>query len=341
MAPASESHHSSTDPGPNPSTGGEHQHLYGGQAVIEGVMIRGKRYYCVAARRPDGQLTSIVSPLKGIYTRKVRRVPFVRGVIVLAETLVLGIKALMYSGNVSLEQEEQKLGGWSMAITLAVSLGLAIGIFFLAPLFAVSVFDSTILAAETPAADALSNILEGVIRLGLFLAYIWVIGFMPDIRRVFQYHGAEHMTVKTHEARLSLETHHIRKFSTAHPRCGTAFLLTVMVVAIFVFALLGRPPMEWRIVSRIVMLPIIAGIAYEVIRYSGTHETNPVVRLILAPNLLLQELTTREPDDEQIEVAVHAMSTALAADEDRPLPPDASRPEDASEEAETSPSAVE
>ncbi len=294
--------------------------LYGGQAVIEGVMIRGRSFLCVAARRPNGQLTSMVSPLNSLYTGKVRRIPIARGAVVLVETLVLGIKALMYSGNVNIDEEEQELGRWTMGLTLALSLSFAIGIFFLLPLFAVQVVDRTVLSGENAAADFLSNIVEGVIRLGLFLGYIWGIGFMPSIRRVFAYHGAEHMTVKAHEAALPLEIPHIRQFSTAHPRCGTAFMLVVMVVAILVFAMLGRPSMEWRILSRVVLLPVIAGVAYEVIRFSGRHHGNALVRFITAPSLLLQKLTTRQPEDDQIEVAVYAMNTVIAADEGREMP---------------------
>lgn len=288
-------------------------------------MIRGRRFYSVAARRPDGQLTSIVEPLATVYTGGVRRIPVLRGTLVLAETLVLGVKALMYSGNVAIEKEGLKIGGPGMALTLAFSMTMAVAIFFVAPLFAVSLFDRTVFTGHSALASALSNIVEGLIRLGLFLGYIWLIGLMPDVRRVFAYHGAEHMTVKAHEEGLPLEKAYIRRFSTAHPRCGTAFLLTVMVVAILVFALLGRPSLEWRILSRIVMLPVIAGVAYEIIRFSGLHDKNPLVKLLAAPNLLLQKLTTRQPDDSQIEVAVHAMETVLAADEGRPLPPDAGR----------------
>ena len=290
---------------------------YGGQAVIEGVMIRGRRFVCVAARRPSGQITAMVSPLSTVYTGVVRRIPMVRGVIVLAETLVLGTKALMYSTNVSLEQEGQEMGRWSMGLMLAVSLGFAVGFFFMLPLFAIQFFDRYV------DSDILSNIVEGLIRLALFLAYIWGIGFVPDIKRVFAYHGAEHMTVKAYEANDPLEIAPIRRYSTAHPRCGTAFLLVVMVVSILVFALLGRPPMLWRIVSRIILIPLIAGLAYEIIRFSGAHQSSPLVRIITSPSLLLQRLTTRPPDDAQIEVAVHAMNTVLAADEGRELPVDA------------------
>lgn len=313
-------HGTNASPGTSSGPAQEPRYLYGGQAVIEGVMIRGRRFYSVAARRPDGRLTSMVAPLNSLYTGAIRRLPILRGSLVLTETLVLGIKALMYSGNVSMEQEDAQLGRCSIAFTLGLSIGLSVAIFFVAPLFAVWVFDETLLSSETATTAFLSNVIEGLIRLGLFLTYIWGIGLMPDIRRVFAYHGAEHMTVKAHEANLPLEIDHIRKFSTAHPRCGTAFLLTVMIIAILFFAVLGRPTMEWRIISRIVMLPLIAGVAYEIIRFSGVHQKNPMVRLISSPNLLLQKLTTRQPDDDQIEVAVHAMNTVLAADEGRPLP---------------------
>ena len=301
---------------------------YGGQAVIEGVMIRGQRFSTVAIRRPNGDLAVKVTPLSTLYTGALRRIPLIRGVIVLAETLVLGMRALSYSANVSLEEEEKELGGWSMALMMGMSLSIAIGLFFLLPLFLVPFFDNAFDSA------ILSNVIEGVVRLGLFLGYVWGIGFMPDIRRVFAYHGAEHMTVKTLEAGEPLQVSRIRPYSTAHPRCGTAFLLVVMVVAIVVFAFLGKPPMLLRIISRIVLIPVIAGLAYEVIRFSGKHQGNPIVRAIMAPSLLLQVLTTRRPDDSQIEVAVHAMQCAIAADEGRELPGTKQTVDDSSESLE-------
>ena len=304
------------------ATPGTPRFYYGGQAVIEGVMIRGKRFMSVAARRPNGQLVSMVSPLSTLYTGILRRLPMIRGVIVLIETLMLGMKALMYSANVSIEEEEQELGRWSMALMLAVSLGFGVTVFFLLPLLVVQVFDRSVLSTPGLLSDILSNLAEGIIRLAFFLVYIWGIGLMPDVRRVFAYHGAEHMTVKAYEANEILDISHIRRFSTAHPRCGTAFLLVVMVVAIIVFVFLGRPPMLWRILSRIVLIPIIAGLAYEIIRFSAGHQNSWLVRIITAPSLLLQVLTTRQPADEQIEVAIHAMNTAIAADEGHQLPVD-------------------
>ena len=181
----------------------------------------------------------------------------------------------------------------------------------MAPLFAVRAFDEAITS------DILSNFIEGVIRLAILVAYISIIGMMSDVRRVFAYHGAEHMAVHTHEAGLPLLVENVKRFPTAHPRCGTAFLLTVMVVAIVAFAFLGRPDLEWRISSRIVLIPAIAAFSYEVIRFCGAHSGNPATKVVTYLGLTLQRLTTRQPDDKQIEVAIHAMETALAADEER------------------------
>ena len=288
--------------------------LYGGQAVIEGVMIRGQRFFSVAVRRPNGELCAISSPLHSFYTGRLRRIPLVRGVIVLVETLVLGMRALSYSANVSLEQEEKEISRWSMGVTLAIAMLLGIGLFFLAPLFLVEG-----LLDRYFTSSLLSNFVEGVIRLGIFLIYIIAIGLIGEIRRVFAYHGAEHMTVHAREEDQPLEVASVRRYSTAHARCGTAFLLVVMVVAIIVFAFLGRPPIALRILSRVVLLPVIAGISYELIRFSGAHAGNQLVRAIMWPSLALQALTTRQPDDRQIEVAIHAMNVAVAADEGREL----------------------
>ena len=227
------------------------------------------------------------------------------------------MRALSYSSSVSLEDpeadpdsevESEELSKGALASMLLISFGFAILLFFLLPLFASRPLEGAF------GNDILSNVAEGAIRLVVFVAYIWVIGRMPEIRRVFMYHGAEHMTVHAQERGDPLVTEAIRKYSPAHPRCGTAFLLTVMVVAILVFVFVPREPLWWLITSRIVFIPLIAAVAYEVIRLSGRYEDNPMVRLISTPNLLLQKLTTRWPDDDQIEVAVAAMNTALEAD---------------------------
>ncbi len=292
----------------------EQQFFYGGQAVIEGVMIRGRRTFSLAVRRLNGQIYTVSEPLSQLYTGRLRRVPFLRGIIVLIETLTLGIKALNRSANVAMEDQtegQEEMPGWLMGVTLAVALVLGVALFFIMPLFATRPLEDVL------SSDPLVNFIEGLIRLAVLVAYIGLIGLMRDIRRVFAYHGAEHMAVHTHEAGLALEVDNVRRFPTAHPRCGTAFLLTVMVVAIVVFAFVGRDPLWWLVLSRIVLIPVIAGISYEVIRFSGAHHGSPLTRMITYPGMLLQSLTTRVPDDSQIEVAIYAMETALAADEGR------------------------
>ena len=293
--------------------------VYGGQAVIEGVMIRGRDHYSLAVRKLNGEITTVSSRLSTLYTGRLRSIPLIRGVIVLLETLVIGIQALSRSANMALEEEGQELSGWSMAIMLAISMTVGIGLFFIAPLFAIRSLDSMI------ESDALSNFLEGILRLAVFLAYILLIGRMPDIKRVFAYHGAEHMTVHAHEHNLPLDVEHVRQFPTAHNRCGTAFLLVVMVVAIVVFTFVGRPSLPVSVASRIVLVPVIAAISYEIIRLSGAHAANPLVKFIVYPSLALQSLTTRKPDDAQIEVAIRAMERAIAIDEGTILPDDDSQ----------------
>ena len=286
----------------------EKRTTYGGQAVIEGVMIRGRDHYSLAVRKPSGEIATQSSPLSSLYTGRLRSIPLIRGVIVLIETLVIGMKALTTSANIALEEEGQELSGWSMGLMLTISLSVGIGLFFIAPLLAIRSLDNLI------ASDAVSNLVEGVLRLAMFLAYILLIGLMRDIKRVFAYHGAEHMTVHAHEHNDPLEVEHVRQYPTAHNRCGTAFLLVVMVVAIVVFTFLGRPSLPVSIASRIVLVPVIAGISYEVIRFSGAHAGNFLVKAIVYPSLALQRLTTRQPDDEQIEVAIRAMKHAIAVD---------------------------
>lgn len=285
--------------------------VYGGQAVIEGVMIRGKHVYSIAARHPDGSIRTVLRPVPDWSTSRWRRIPFVRGTLVLGESLVIGMRALTYSAQVAAgeEEDEQPIPAWTLALTIAVSLALGIGLFFVTPLLITAgvvdrVTDSSIL----------SNLAEGVLRLLIFFAYLLLVGLMPSIRRVFAYHAAEHMSVHAHEASLPLDNEHVRMFPAAHPRCGTAFLLTVMIVSILVFAVLGTPDLPLRIASRIVLIPLIAGIAYEVIRYNSRHVDNWLVRMGTVPSLLLQKLTTRKPDDAQIDVAIKAMTMAIDGD---------------------------
>lgn len=282
---------------------------YGGQAVIEGVMIRGRDHYSLAVRRPNGEITTQSTPLSTLYTGRLRNIPLVRGVIVLIETMVIGIQVLSRSANIALEEERQELSRWSMAFMLTSSLAIGVGLFFIAPLLAIRSLDSLI------ASDQISNLVEGLLRLSMFLAYIFLIGRLSEIQRVFAYHGAEHMSVHAHEHGVPLDVDHVRTYPTAHNRCGTAFLLVVMVVAIAVFTFVGRPSLPISIASRVILVPVIAGISYEIIKFSGAHSGNPLVKLIVYPSLALQALTTRQPDDDQIEVAIHAMKHAIAVDQ--------------------------
>jgi uncharacterized protein YqhQ len=280
---------------------------YGGQAVLEGVMIRGLRSASVAVRNPEGEITLRTLSLSSLYNGPARRIPFLRGMLVMAETLTLGMRALSHSANVAAGEEEE-LGGASIAGMMIVSIAMAVGIFFLVPVFASRGLEGLI------GSDLATNILEGVIRLALFLAYITLIGRMQEIRRVFMYHGAEHMAVHAHEHGEKLNIESVRRYPTAHPRCGTAFLLVVMFVSIVVFAFTGRDPLWWLFTSRIVLIPLIASVSYEVIRFSGFHPDSPLVQVIALPGLILQRLTTREPDDDQIEVAIAAMEEAISVD---------------------------
>lgn len=304
-----------------------HQHtpnasVYGGQAVIEGVMIRGLHVYSVAARHPDGTIRTILRPVPKWAVNKWRRIPFVRGTLVLAESLAIGMKALTYSAQIAAgeEEDEQPIPAWSLALTIALSLGLGIGLFFVLPLIithgAIDRFiDAVLPTVGSGLRSILSNTGEGILRLLIFFAYLGLIGLMPSIRRVFAYHAAEHMSVHAHEANLPLDKEHVSMFPAAHPRCGTAFLLTVMIVSIIVFVFLGTPDLPWRVASRIVLIPAIAGISYEVIRFNAKHSGNALVRLGTVPSLALQKMTTRKPDDDQIEVAIAAMNAAIQGDE--------------------------
>ena len=288
------------------------RHTYGGQAVIEGVLIRGRRFISLAVRRQNSEIFTECKPINPIYSSLLRKLPIIRGVLVLIETLIMGIQALNRSAAIAIEDQldpgESGIPGWMTAGSFLLAIIVGIGIFFISPLFAARALDDYI------SSSIISNLIEGIIRLSFVVVYISLIGLMKDIKRVFSYHGAEHMVVHTHEAGMPLTIENARRFPTAHPRCGTAFLLTVMVIAIIVFSLIGRPSMVWSIASRVALLPLIAGISYEIIRFTGLHGNTVITQLISSPGLLLQRLTTRKPDDDQIEVAITSMETALKAD---------------------------
>lgn len=288
----------------------------GGQAVIEGVMMRGKTHVAVAVRQPDGEISVDVRPVNSISDRyPILKKPFLRGVVSLVESLVMGMKALAYSAQVS-GDEDEKLDSKEMALNIAVSAGLAILLFIVIPTWSMR-----FLTGITQDHMAL-NLAEGVLRMAIFLAYIAAISSMNDIQRVFQYHGAEHKTIYTYEAGLPLKVENVRPFSTLHPRCGTNFLMIVMLISMFIFTFLGWPSLWERIASRIILMPVIAGVSYELIRYAGAHTDNPLVRIAITPGLLLQKLTTRQPDDSQIEVAIASLK-AVVPPEDLAQEPEA------------------
>jgi len=271
--------------------------------------MRGRKAMVTAVRRPGGGLALDTQLLAGIYSGRMRRTPLIRGVIVLVEALVLGIKSLLYSANVSLEEEEAEISGWLVWLLLAVSLGLAVVLFFMAPLFLTKLLEPYITSS------LVFHLIEGFIRLAIFIAYLGLITLVPDIKRVFAYHGAEHKAVNAYEAGAPLEIEATRKYNTAHVRCGTSFLFVVLMIAIIVFALVGLPSLWLMVLSRILLIPVIAALGYEVIYFGNRHIDNRIVRAILSPGLWLQRLTTREPDDSQLEVALLALGKVVELDQ--------------------------
>jgi uncharacterized protein YqhQ len=295
---------------------------YVGQAVYEGVMIRGQKNLATAVRTTQGTVEVETRPLPKLYMGKLHRTPFLRGIIVMLETLVLGTQELMRSANMSLGEEEEMSSSvvWG---TVVIGLALGVGLFFVVPLLIAKflIFPHT--------SPLVGNLLEGLLRIAMFIAYLKLTRLMPDIKRIYAYHGAEHKVVNAYEHGVKLEVNDVKEFSTAHIRCGTAFLLIVLVVAILVYTLAGRPALWIIIASRIVLLPVIVGIGYELVRAAANHSDNHFVRTLLIPGLALQTLTTAEPADDQLEVALKAMNTALAVDADEPIGSPAPAPQPA------------
>ena len=281
----------------------------GGQAVIEGVMMRGPGITATAVREPAGTIVVQKEPTKSIAdTYPILKKPFLRGCVALYESLVIGMKALSFSAKAAGDEEEE-MSNSEIAITMVISTIFAIAVFLALPTFIVKFIPGV------QDNHVVLNLIEGVIRLVLFLLYIWGIGLTKDIQRVFQYHGAEHKTIHTYELDLPLTVENVRQQSRLHARCGTNFLLIVMVVSIFVFAFLGWPNLLERIVSRVLLMPVVAGIAYEVIRLAGRSE-HSFVKAIIKPGLVLQYMTTREPEDDQIEVAIRALEEVRPPESD-------------------------
>lgn len=284
---------------------------YGGQAVIEGVMMRGRKHMAVAVRNPKGEIVLHTEPLNPrIYASFINKVPFLRGFTMLWDALVLGMRTLMFSADVAMGESEVEFSGPMAWGTVAFSLVIAIAIFFVSPLLLISLIKQLI---DVPILG--QHLIEGIVRLALFLGYIWAIGHIADIKRVFGYHGAEHKAINAYEQGVELVPEKVANCSIVHPRCGTAFLLIVMVISIFVFALVGDPPLWLKIVSRIVLIPVIAGIAYEFLKFSAARQQNPIMKILIAPGLALQGMTTREPDLSMLEVSIAALKKLLAEEQ--------------------------
>src|SRR5438067_6872088 len=295
----------------------------GGQAVLEGVMMRGPSNWSVAVRKPDGQIAEVNRPIQSVMARHwFFRLPVIRGMIALGESLAIGFRALAISANYAAQEEgeevETELSRGALIFAFAIAIGFALMLFKVTPALITSwlPIDTT----------GWFVIVEGLIRVTLFVAYLLLISLLPDLRRVFEYHAAEHKVINAYEAGEELVPERVQRFSLIHPRCGTAFLLWVMVIAIFVFAFFGRPAWYWLIATRILLLPVIAGIAYELIRFAGKHTGNRVLMTLLAPGLWLQRLTTREPTLDQLEVSIRALREVLER-EGRTATPDAQRVE--------------
>jgi uncharacterized protein YqhQ len=284
---------------------------YGGQAVLEGVMMRSPSSWAVAIRTPEGDITEVVRDITSpMQRRKIWRLPVVRGVIALGESLAIGFRALAISANYAAQEEgeegeevQTELSRGQLLFAFGIAIGFALLLFKVSPALI-----TNWLPIES---TSWFVVVEGLIRVSIFILYLVIVGFMPDLKRVFQYHAAEHKAINAYEAGDPLEPEVVQRHSLIHVRCGTAFLLYVMVIAIFIFAFVGQPGWFWLIASRILLLPVIAGIAYEVIRFAGKHPTNLILRTILAPGLWLQRLTTRAPSLDQIEVSIRALHEVL------------------------------
>jgi uncharacterized protein YqhQ len=288
----------------------------GGQAVLEGVMMRGINNWSLAVRRPDKTIALHSWPLVSWMVRyPILKLPVVRGIVALVESLVIGVKAISISANESLGESQQELSKKEIGGTLVIALLFAVALFFLAPLGIAGLFKHWL------GKGLLFWLVEGVVRVAIFVVYLALVTRIRDLRRVFEYHGAEHMAIHALEHDEPLTPAACEKYKTLHLRCGTSFLLIVMVVAILVFALVGRPAWYWLVVSRVLLIPLIAGVSYEIVRVAGRHEANAVVRFVMAPGLALQWMTTRQPDTEQLEVAISALERILELEPGAAAPP--------------------
>jgi uncharacterized protein YqhQ len=284
---------------------------YGGQAVIEGVLMRGKSSAAMAVRAPDNEIVTHQEKLSGLYTSKIAKIPFLRGLIVLWDSLGLGMRYLTLSANVQ-TGEDEKLEGPALYLTIGLSLAIGIGLFFLLPAFI-----SGLLVRYAGLSTWASNLFEGFFRLILLIAYLVLIGNIPDIRRVFMYHGAEHKTINAYEDGADLTPENVMPYSVQHTRCGTSFILTLVLLSILIFSLFGPMAIHWRLLSRFLMIPVLAGISYEYIHFLSKRMDSPLVKLMVKPNLALQQLTTREPTIDMLEVSIKAFTLMQNLESDK------------------------
>jgi uncharacterized protein YqhQ len=284
-------------------------YAYGGQALIEGVLMRGRDAIAVALRHPDGRIVYATERLEsGVHGTRWSKFPFIRGLVVLYETLIVGMRWLIRSANVQAKEHDVELGKGSIVIMLLITFGVAIAVFTLLPLFISSVATSAVDQGWAQPA------LEGVIQVAIFLGYLALISRTPDIHRVFQYHGAEHMTIHALEAGDPLTVDEVRKYPTAHHRCGTEFLVILVMLSIFAFSFVGQQPPLIMIASRFALIPVLAAVGYEILKFGARYRSNPFVRVIMYPGILVQMITTKRPSDDMIEVAIVSMEQALEAD---------------------------
>jgi uncharacterized protein YqhQ len=284
------------------------RYTYGGQALVEGVLMRGRDAIAVAFRHPSGRIVWAQERLdSGFHGSRAAKLPFVRGLVVLYETLIVGSRWLVRSASLQVEEEGVELGKGGIAVMLLITLVAVVGIFFLLPLFVAS-------AATGGQGDFIQHMVEGIVRVALFIGYLLLISRAGDVRRVFQYHGAEHMTIHALEAGDPLTTEKVRQYPTAHPRCGTEFLVIVIILSILAFSLIGRQEPLLMVASRIALIPVIAALGYEILRFGARHRGNAIIRALYLPGIWVQMITTKQPTDDQIEVAIVSMEQALIAD---------------------------
>lgn len=285
---------------------------YGGQALIEGVMMRGKETYAMAVRKPDGEIIIEKKVVPHWLTKwKLTKLPFIRGFFSLLDSMILGFTAISFSAMQAGETEDEKLSSWEMALTMLLSVAIGALLFIAIPVYSANFLWAYLKQIDASMADFGRSLAEGILRVGIFILYIWIIGRFEDIKRVFAYHGAEHKTINAFEAGKELTPEEVDKFSTIHPRCGTSFIIIVMILMIVIFTFVGTTTIWMRMLIKLLMMPFVAGISYEFLKLSAKYCNSPIVKFLIAPGLWVQRLTTRKPDKKMLEVSIAALKAVL------------------------------